>query len=83
MKVYDAIVVGAGSDGNGSSFRRGRFHESFRLAVGDTMSVSVSGSYDEFKNLLKQVSPQEANAIDCYQESLSSPVTQRSFMRLR
>lgn len=49
MKVYDAIVVGAGSDGNGSSFRRGRFHETFRLAVGDTMSVSVPGSYDELK----------------------------------
>lgn len=134
MKVYDAIVVGAGSGGNvgaltlqksgkktlliekhnitggtGSSFRRGRFefdtalhqlfgitddyrhekghlrkvleeigvyeklefvtqHETFRLAVGDTMSVPVPGSYEGFKNLLKQVSPQEADAIDRYQE---------------
>lgn len=43
-------------------------HETFRLAVGDQLSVPVPGSYEGFKNLLKKVSPQEAEAVDRYQE---------------
>lgn len=42
--------------------------ETFRLVVGDQMSVPVPGSYEGFKALLKKVSPQEADAIDRYQE---------------
>lgn len=41
--------------------------ETFRLAMGDQLSVSVPGSYEGFKNLLKQISPAEADAIDAYQ----------------
>lgn len=43
-------------------------HETFRLAVGDQLSVPVPGSYEGFKALLKKVSPQEAEAVDRYQE---------------
>ncbi len=41
--------------------------ETFRLAMGDQLSVSVPGSYEGFKNVLKKISPAEADAIDAYQ----------------
>ena len=43
-------------------------HETFRLAVGGQLSVPIPGSHEGFKNILKNVSPDEAEAIDWYQE---------------
>lgn len=43
-------------------------HETFRLAVGDQLSVPFGGTHEGFKAVMKQVSPAEADAIDWYQE---------------
>lgn len=43
-------------------------HETFRLAVGSGLSVPFGGTHEGFKAVLKHVSPQEADAVDWYQE---------------
>lgn len=42
--------------------------ETFRLTMGDKLSVAFPGTYEGFKAVCKKVSPQEADAVDAYQE---------------